>query len=581
MSQPIADDLIEYLDKPLELFEKLQDIRWSNKSSRTLGGDSSDIAKVKEVVIELNNTHQADICSLAVAAVDAGFSSHNIKYIVQDAIPFLSLNLGSLIAFLRIARLIETQPIKQLIVEQPKLINPLLDTLIDIADPAIVHFVPLIINETANTCIDQKHQALFSLFDHNKPPLTKAAINGLTDIQYNTETDQALLRQTLAKLDELITSNHNDLVERAVWCLCKLLYIGDEIKTKIFALAKEQNPVINAKICSFIFNYPEYINNEPWFEELLMTIVETPCTNNDMISSLDSILSVSFQKSGTQQLAEQFWVKWLTINPEQIYKHELKTLFGSTLVHLARQKKLLTPLVTRYINHDNNNVVQTAVNIIDYAKTYRKIPPSLDQSTLQSFNHEELLYICRKILGYIYLAESLQHLFYSILTAIINDNQMVQLLTNIFVIYIAKEYPNSTLKFLKDKQADIEQINELNKVVSQIIAAIELNIAPRNALPRLNELSISNQQRYQVALEKDKLNNREMEKAQAGSFLDCVTQIHIKYGKGSFNRFGGQYSQPNKFSSRSYSIEIPTSESYQPVHAAIHRMNFKRLKKGQ
>ena len=579
MSENIENELVELLDKPLELFEKLLDIHW-NSNGKSLNDEQSR-KETKQIVVDLNHTHKADICSLAVKAVNAGFDANYVKYLVQDAIPFLTLDLDTLIKLLLIANRIRGQTVKDLVIEQPTLLKPLLTKMIDLADPAIAFFIPLIINAQPNKSINQKHQALFSLLDSNKIPLIKAALHGLTDLSYDTSADHVLFKQTVDTLDDFIAEGHKELVESAIWSLCRLLSIGDKIKTKVLNLAQLQNNVYSSQIIDFIFNNTKYIDNSEWFEALLMSFAVAPCESDEIRQNIDFILQILFSRSETQMLAERFWMDWLTINPAQIYNNELKALFSCTLATLVDKTDVLMPLVTRYINHDNEIVVHTAFEVIDYIRSYRKTKIALDQSTLQSFTLEELLYVCRKILGYVYNADVLQNLFYSILTAIIKQNQAIQLVSSIFVTYIAKEYPESTLKFLKDKRKTDEDPKELSEIVTQLITKIEYSIAPRTELQQLQELTISNQQHHQIQLAQQKYMNQLMEKEPEGSITSLFSKMYLKYGKGSFNRYGGHYSQPSTMSSHSHSMQIPTSESYQPVHAALHRINFRQAKKGR
>ena len=584
MSENIENELVELLDKPFELFEKLQKIHRGNKRSRALGGDKEAKDITNQFIIKLNKNYGADICYLAVEAINAGFSKDFIPYIVDDAIPFLTLNLNSIISYFQTANMYSFQIVSLLTTEQPDFTNNLLTELIALGEEFTTDLICEIIHEQQNRNIADKHQQLLSLSNDSKLPVVRAAILGLGNLEYKFETDELLLQQTVERLEKYIApvkQNIDEIRQAAVWALCKLLYVGDEIKNKVLILAKQQDPIACSRIIRFIFNQRKYIDNSEWFNELLMSFAMAPCENHEIVNDVDLILSILFEKEETQKLAEEFWIKWLILNSKQIYNNQLKNLFSSTFAKLIDKTNIYTPLVTKYINHDNATVVHSAFEVIDYIQSYRKTKIVLDQSTLQSFTQEELLYVCRKILGYVYLADVLQNLFYSILTTIIENNDAVRLIGSIFVTYIAKEYPTSTLAFLQDKQTNDERNRKSSEIISELIRDIELNIASRKELPKLNEITVSNKVKYQITLAKYNCDNQAMEEAQKGSFLDCVTKINLKYGKGSFNRFGGQYSQPSKLSSISHSMDIPTSESYQPVHAALHRINFRQAKKGQ
>ncbi len=581
MTENTEHNLIEYQDKPLELFNQLKEIGLSKSGSGNSLTICRDNEKVTAIVVELNKTHGVDICDLAVKAINKGFDKYSAEYILRDAIPSLTLDLQSLVSYLKVVNSTQYTAVKELIKKQPKFSRRLVTSLIELGEPFIIEYIPLIINSLPGTDINDTHQELLTLAVDSRIPVVQGAIFGLGNLKYDTKTDQVLMAVTVELLDRFLEKDNSVLSEKAAWSLCGLLYFGEHIQEKVLTLARRNDPKLSLQIIRYITNNPKYIDNSQWFTDLLMSFSTVPWKNSELSSSLDFLLSHIFPNTKLQEVAEQFLAVWIAQNESSDHEYKTESLFGCTLSTLDSKTTIFSSIVTRYLNHAHPNVNRVAADFVSYAKLYRKQQPQLDQATVQSLSAEELLYVSRKILGYFYTAEDLLHLFYSILLAKVKDNDALNLVASIFATYIGVEYRETTLDFLKGKLDDSELAQDVHSIITQVVNTLESNTATLNALPRLNELSVSNRQSYQIALAKQKYMSKSMEEAEEGSFTSMFGKIYLKYGKGSFNHFGNQYSEPRMLISNSYSMEMPLSESHNPVNAARDRFHYQHAKKGE
>lgn len=582
MADISEQNLLEYRQEPLELFKQLEQLWLNNNDNANNHVIVGHNEKVTATVIELHNTHGIDVCDLAAQALAEGFEQHSTEYLLRDALPSLSLNMASLICYLQAINSTQFTAIEGLIKQQPEFSRRLVSKLIELGEPFVVDYIPLIINNLPSTDIKDAHEELLTLALDDKEPVVQGAILGLGNIKYDPKTDQVLMEATVELLEQFLLQNNSILSEKAAWSLCGLLYFGEYIQTKVLALAKRNDPNLSLKIIRYMSNSPKYIDDSQWFADLLMSFAVVSWKNSELSRSLDFLLSHIFINTSLQEIAVQFLAAWIERNESIDDKYKIESLLGSTLSTLDSKTTIFNSIVTRFLNHDHSNVNSAAAAFVNYANLYRKKKPQLDQTTIKSLNDEELLYVCRKILGYFYTAEDFLHLFYSILIAKVDDSEGSNLVASIFATFIGVEFRDTTLGFLQEKLADSSLTQETRSLITDIVSTIEHNSAPRNGLPVLNELLISKRQSYQVALEKRKYMDESMEEAEKGSLTSMLfSKIHLKYGKGSFHHFGNKYSEPNVLTSHSHSIEFPQSELNNPVKAAFDRMNYRQAKKGQ
>ena len=331
MSESIENEFVEYLAKPRELFEKLQSLsrEYSGKNFSSKKG----IEKAKQVIIELNKNHKADICFLATEAINAGFAKYSTHY-VEDTIPFLTHNMHSLVSYLRMVMSPNSQTIKSLAFEQPEFTSNLLVKLIEIGEEFCTDLIVTIILELEDRDIADKHRQLLELANNTKLPVVKAAILTIGNLQYDVKMNKTLLKQTIEQLESFIVldaQNTDEIRQTAIWALCKLLYIGHDIKSKVLILAKQQDPVTSPTIIQFIFNHRQYIDNSEWFESLLMSFVDFPYIDKEILSTLDFGLQILFLNTKWRPLAENFLTTLLSFNHEYINKSNIEDIFGSTL----------------------------------------------------------------------------------------------------------------------------------------------------------------------------------------------------------------------------------------------------------
>lgn len=575
-------DIGEYKDNSLRLFEQLHKI-W-RKEIRNKD------KKLTNLIVELNRKHGLDFCEFAIQAMDGGFSCFDVHHLLEDAIPFLKLKVRSTYKYLK--RLFDSmqgdlmsghqyRPIANLTKEQPIFARELLDALINSGEPFIVGYMSTIFENLPDMRIEDIHSELLTLASHTKESVVQGAVIALGNMKFNAKANQDIIEKTFSIFDKLLAKNSESINQAITSSLGTLYYLGVEAQSRLLDLSKRNDPQINFQISRFLFIQYENMNNDEWFEEVLMTLSTTHCEFKGIIDNIDNILFGLLEAENNPGLVERFFTEWILNSDFQRSEDKLASLFGSTLSKLSENELFFDSLVTKFLNHDDYKANQAASELIRYSNLYRKRSINLDQSIIKSLDIDDILYICRKILGYIFDVKTLCSLIYSVLTGKPEDTNVKGLVHNIFLKHIGMDYPRTTLEFLKEKLSATNLSEEIESTVKGIVDALESHQKMFKSLPRLNELLVSKRYAYQISLEESKNMNKAMEEAQEGSITSLIaTKIPLKYGRSWFSYRNGKYCSPGHLSSFSHSIEIPRSEIDNPVSASMQRAGFRLAKRG-
>jgi len=424
--------------------------------------------------------------------------------------------------------------------------------------------------------------SLITLISHNKNPVVQGVIIALGNLKYDAKVNKELVKKTFAAYDELMERKSDEIDRVIAISLGVLHYLGVESRSRLMILAKKGSHNVSYEVSRFLFIQYKNINDDKWFEEILMTLSETRCEYKGIIDNIDFILYGLLENKNNYNLVERFFTAWILNSNYNPNEHKIDSLFGSTLPKMTEINTFFDTLITKYLNQDNSKFHRIASDLIEYSNLYKKRPLNLDQAIIQSLSIEDILYICRKILGYIYNVNTICSLIYSVLEAKPKDIKVKELAHDIFCQYIGFDYPGTTLEFLKSKLSISDLSHDLVCSLKEIVSVIESQQKMLKSLPRLKELTIPNKYVYQVSLEENKKANKYMEEAQKKSIVrQLFTNIPLKYGRGWFSYRDGKYCEPSKLSSISHSVEVPKSEIVNPVSSSIQRFRFRIAKRGE
>ena len=204
----------------------------------------------------------------------------------------------------------------------------------------------------------------------------------------------------------------------------------------------------------------------------------------------------------------------------------------------------------------------------------------LHKGCVDRLSASELLFLARRLLGYIHDRNQLTTLALSLLESNEAEQRIYPLLKNLLVAEIGYDYPASTIEAL-NAAAQTSTSKSDKEFLLNAVGDIERELATRSSLPSLNELQPPLKLRRLFARARGKQMEASMERAQEKSiFRQMATHIPIKAGASAVNSRDSNFDRPLKLSTISYSIELPRREAFDPIGNAIRHYEFRNAKKG-
>jgi hypothetical protein len=201
------------------------------------------------------------------------------------------------------------------------------------------------------------------------------------------------------------------------------------------------------------------------------------------------------------------------------------------------------------------------------------------KSILDGLNQAELMFLTRRLLGYIHDADQLLSLALSLLCVNDSENRVWPLMRSLLVDEIGYDYPTSTIHMVK-KVAEQTKSDHDQQLLNAICLEIEKQMEELEKLPRLNELKPPSTLQRQFNLARRRQMNEATKQAEKGSIIQqLVTKTYIKAGHTSFQYQRDAYTEPMQMKSFSHMIQLPRREILDPVGNAMRGYMFRNAKR--
>ncbi|WP_320036335.1 hypothetical protein [Halarcobacter sp.] len=396
---------------------------------------------------------------------------------------------------------------------------------------------------------------------------TKSAIDAIDKININEQESEEvyLLFENILKIKSL---DFNYLI---IYASNNLKNSYSTFKNILVRSSKFKNDNTRYHISQILmFNKNEYIN-EDWYKECLYSLKSTNSKELGTIQNIAFTLNHILEETNSIELIQQFFILWLDNSDiSSNFPDEKLDFFINEITQ--KYPTLLNKFVTNILNSENINQHLILHHFISSQV-------ELDKDILDTLLHEDLLFICRKILGYLYQFEEQKSLVLSILNKEDTNKDTINLINEVFINYIGDDYPYETLKYFKSITSTKLDKN-MRSITSTVIKHLEAINDSRKKLKKLKELQPSTIESREIHKANNDSMKKAMEKAQEKSiFSQLATKILIKYGKGSFSNHDNNYTKPTQMHRISTSMSIPTSERAHPIHKSIEKYHFRIAKK--
>jgi hypothetical protein len=311
------------------------------------------------------------------------------------------------------------------------------------------------------------------------------------------------------------------------------------------------------------------IKTKPYFSSWLKYLCKLPVGTIGNVGNFDHVISRLLSDS-SQQLALSCLMEWITFNGKGgPHDNSIPEYFEMSTIELARHPVLLSQLITQWLLADNRLLPSAAAGLLRYLHVHGLEKPELTIETLDTLQSQDLLFLARRLLGFVYSDAHLLSLSMCFFETKDAPNRTFPILHALLVDEIGYDYPGSTIAAFEAADA-IEERPEFKIFYSDTIQALKNQMQVLAELPRLTELRPSPTLQRQFSKARAKQIHKAMMVERKKSILrQIATEVPIKAGIGWFSFRDGAYTEPSYLKSISHSVELPRRSTLDTVGAEL------------
>ena len=357
-------------------------------------------------------------------------------------------------------------------------------------------------------------------------------------------------------------------------------HMTDTFDVCLTTMAEANDQYVLGLIVDALYMNKIEISLKPCFSDWLTLLSNISSENIGILNQLDFALSQLIRDESHQQSVISCWTIWCSINAEDIPRDKsVADIFDNTLNELARNSQLLSSVITDWFLDENRKLASAAAGLLSklWVNGFRNV--EFYTLRLDELTHDDLMFLARRMLGFVFAEEHLLSLSLSLLKTNNAKNRTYGIIRSLLAEEVGQDYPYSTIEALEKMKASTVEA-ELINFLSSIVHTINNRMEALDALPRLNELIPSIHLKREFEKARDKQMQASMEDAQKGSIMRQIcTEIPIKAGVGFFSFRDGAYDEPTKMQSISHSVSVPLRHVRDAVGQDIAQLLFRIAKR--
>lgn len=258
---------------------------------------------------------------------------------------------------------------------------------------------------------------------------------------------------------------------------------------------------------------------------------------------------------------------------------DIANLFDDTIRILLSMDEIWSLLLTDWLVSERREHVVALEDILTQLSIQATKELRFDKGRLDQLSGDGLLFLARRMLGYIHDRAQITSLALSMLHSRDVKERIYPLLRALLVDEIGYDYPGRTVDALC-KAADETVFVSHQDFLRTAAEAINRALESQKALPSINELRPPpNLSRlFSRARAKQMASSRE-DVSKDSIWRQIATEIPIKAGMGTFSYRDSSYGSSMKLSSISHSFELPRREVFDPIGNSIRLLGFRVAKR--
>ncbi len=326
----------------------------------------------------------------------------------------------------------------------------------------------------------------------------------------------------------------------------------------LISLGKAGNQHALGVIANALFMNTAEMQQKTNFSDWLHLLPKVLPSSKGVLDNFDHVLGQMIAQPEQQQLAISCLTEWIEENAKDVPRDKSAAeLFDGTVSEIANRPDLLSQVITDWLLSDARQLAAAAAGLLSHLWVRNFRTPEFNVARLDRLDSTVLIFLVRRMLGFVTSEEHLLSLTMSLLKTSNASTRTYSLVHALLVDEQGKDYPSSTIEKL---EATINTTTDadLLALYSSAIKTINERLDELNALPHLVELRPSAALQRQFSKAQAKQMDTATEDAKKFSIMrQIATEIPIKAGIASFSFHDGDFTEPTHFQSISTSISLP------------------------
>jgi len=322
------------------------------------------------------------------------------------------------------------------------------------------------------------------------------------------------------------------------------------------------------------------MKGKSYFHSWLRFLCKVPASAKGMLDQFDHVLSRLLSDPSHKEFAVSCLTEWVALNGKGTPRDETFTeLFDAVTIELAKRPELLSEVITDWLLADKKRLPSAAAGLLSYLGIRGMEKPQFNISRLDTLPQGDLLFLARRMLGFVFSENHLLSLTMSFFKTNEAPRRTFGILRSLLVDEVGYDYPSAAIETLESaNSADARP--EFKIFYADTIEAIRIQMSALDALPRLVELNPPPNLQRQFAKARSKQIAKAMRGERKKSILrQILTEVPIKAGIGYFSFHEGAYSEPAYLKSISHSVTLPRRSTLDTVGAELRLWSLSNAKR--
>lgn len=396
-------------------------------------------------------------------------------------------------------------------------------------------------------------------------------LNDLPD-KLRAETFETLLVNADSP-DEAVAAN-------AAFSIARLNDQSSDLRTKRVELSKNSVPAARFEILRQIqFKQGELSADDT---EVVKNLCVYDLSLKGFTDSLDSLIYHLVSKD-QHEAAKDFLTTWVASHSfEEHQQYNFTELFDSSVFEVLKNRELVQKLITEWLNADDPRYHHVLQEIVSYMGVHGQKNIGLDLPILNTLNDDDVLFVVRKILGFVHDFDISISLILSLLNVDELTEKTAAIVTSVLVEHIGDNYLGKTLDRLNAELPSTPVGTRKLKVLTTAIGKLQKKKDQRSSLSRCDELMPNADHEAELNKAFHKSMQQSMKEARKKSVIsNLFAHVGIREGLSTFSFINGEYREPTKMGSFSHGIELPKKDVLDEVGASFERSGFRLAKRGE